>query len=71
MKQCKVCKIEIPKERLEVLPHTETCVKHSTEQAYVGVMDFPHKTGSSLVKVKPSSDPEAYRRMMRAYHRSR
>lgn len=71
VKHCKVCDCEIPKERLEALPNTETCVKHSVEKAYVGVMCFPHKTGSSLVKVKPNENPEALRRMMRAHKRER
>lgn len=69
--KCEVCQTEIPMERLEILPHTTTCVRHSTEQAYVGAMDFHHKSTSVLVKVKPNQDPEAFRRMKRAYHRER
>lgn len=28
-RRCVVCDREIPKARLKLLPHTETCVKHS------------------------------------------
>jgi hypothetical protein len=61
--KCKTCNEEIPQARLEVLPNTTTCIKHSTVQGYVGVMDFPHKTGSYLVKVRPDENAEGLRRM--------
>jgi len=68
MRQCKICHIEIPFDRLEVLPYTDTCVKHSEERAYVGVLEFSHKTAPYLVKTKSE---ESERRMWRAYRRSR
>lgn len=32
MKLCRVCRTEIPQARLEIIPHTETCVSHSSEK---------------------------------------
>lgn len=74
--QCKVCDVIIPLGRLESLPDTETCIKHSTEQAYIGVPSYAHKTAAEVAKVKP--DPEApdglgesVRQLLRGYHRGR
>ena len=35
--KCVGCEVEIPEERLEVLPGVKTCVKCSDEKARVGV----------------------------------
>jgi hypothetical protein len=70
MRKCEICQIEIPESRLETLPHTTTCVKHSTEQAYVGVMSYPHKTGGFLCKMRPENE-EGLRQMLRGYNRKR
>lgn len=70
MRRCKTCDEEIPQARLECIPDTETCVKHSTVKGYLGVLEFGHKTGGYVVKVDPSNE-EGVRRMWRAYHRSR
>ena len=34
MKLCKVCGNEIPEGRLKVLPETNTCVQHSTQEKF-------------------------------------
>lgn len=52
---CIHCNVEIPKVRLEALPHTKTCVKCSTEKSYIGFMDWHHKTAPELVLVCPSN----------------
>lgn len=70
-KTCESCGIEIPKERLEALPGVTTCVNHSTEEAWHGFMVFDHKTAPTLMKVKPKTDPEAFRQMLRAHNRDR
>lgn len=37
-KICKVCGVEIPPKRLEILPHTQTCTKHSVAEKKVGMI---------------------------------
>ena len=37
-RDCEVCGVSIPKARLDVLPHTTTCVNCSKEKSKVGVM---------------------------------
>jgi len=69
-KTCIHCKIEIPKSRLEALPHTETCVKCSTEKSYIGFMDWHHKTAPELVLVCPSNS-ENVRRATAIHKRKR
>jgi hypothetical protein len=41
---CIVCNSEIPEGRLKILPHTRTCVNHSTTSAYAA---RPVHTGTS------------------------
>lgn len=67
---CDTCKQMIPMERLEILPHTTTCVKHSREAGYVGVQVFSHKTAPEVAKVK-ADNKEAVRQLWRGYNRSR
>ena len=59
---CKVCGVEIPAGRLKILPHTKTCVNHSTEGAWkvnvitVGDIDKDdHYQDVEIIK-----DPKAY-----------
>lgn len=33
-KQCIICDADIPQGRLNILPHTKTCVNHSTTEPY-------------------------------------
>ena len=68
--RCEHCKIPIPFGRLELLPDTTTCVKHSTEAGYVGVNIFAHKTAPEVMMVKGDNE-ESVRQMWRAYHRKR
>ena len=49
MKSCVCCLSPITAERLEVLPHTNVCVRCSTEQKYLGANDYTHKTAPTLV----------------------
>lgn len=67
---CIVCHNPIPEERLEILPHTKTCVKCSTEEKMVGYMDYYHKTAPNLVIIDPK-DKESMRRATRVFNRSR
>lgn len=67
---CITCEQEIPAERLEILPHTKTCVKCSNEKKKVGFMDFGHKTAPVLVVINPENS-EDLRRATRVFNRSR
>jgi hypothetical protein len=67
---CDTCEKVIPLERLEAVPHTTTCVKHSREAGYVGVMNYAHKTAGEVAMVK-SDNKEAVRQLWRGYHRGR
>ena len=46
--KCKVCGTEIPYERLEVVPSTQFCVKHSNEQSFQ-LIDLLRKTYLNLL----------------------
>ncbi len=65
--QCEICGQEIPAERLEILPETTRCVQHSEEEKNIGFMDFPHKTGSELVRLDPTKTED--RRLAERYSR--
>lgn len=67
---CETCNKPIPYERLEALPKTTTCVEHSREAGYVGVMNYAHKTAGEVAMVK-SDNEEAVRQLWRGYHRGR
>ncbi len=43
-RRCVVCNVLIPEGRLKILPHTRTCVNHSTTSAYAA---RPIHTGTS------------------------
>jgi hypothetical protein len=68
--KCAVCQIDIPAERLEILPHTKTCVSCSTEEKRVGFMCFEHKTAPFLVTVD-GKNKEQLRQAKRAFRRAR
>ena len=70
MKKCICCDCEIPVERIEILPHTQHCVKCSTEPKKVGYNDFYHKTAPELCIVDPTNK-EDLRRAKRQYWRRR
>lgn len=67
---CLECGCQIPAERLEILPNTDTCASCSKTQAYVGFMDWYHKTAPEIVMVNPSNK-EDVRRAIRVNCRSR
>ena len=69
-RDCDVCGIAIPMERLEMLPHTTTCVHHSDEQTSVVFEVYDHKTAPRLAIIDPRNR-EALRRAVRAYRRAR
>lgn len=73
---CEVCKEYILFARLEALPDTTTCEKHSKEGKYIGVPLFSHKTAPTVAMVKedksaPDGKGEAVRMLMRGYKRGR
>jgi hypothetical protein len=58
---CENCQTVISPARLEAVPHTSTCVRCSKEKAYIGFMDWHHKTAPEIVLIDPSNK-EALRR---------
>lgn len=70
MKICIKCKVQIPKERLEILPDTNTCVKCSSVKKVRGYQIFAHKTGGQCVTISPEDD-ESIRLAERAHRRAR
>lgn len=70
MRTCYKCKSVIPRERLEVLPDTQTCVQCSGVQKYVGAMIFDHKTAPRLAFVRPENK-EAVQALKRFVNRAR
>ena len=70
MKTCSNCNIEIPIERLEILPHTKTCVNCSTERAKVCFQVYSHKTAPELILIDGDNE-EAIRLARRVHRRSR
>jgi|TARA_R100000353_G_C6472378_1_gene186927 hypothetical protein len=67
---CGICSAEIPKERIEAIPGTTTCVKCSGVKNVHGFMVFGHKTGGELVMISPDNT-EAMRQAQRSNKRSR
>lgn len=67
---CTGCGQPIDQERLEVLPHTTTCVGCSKEPKVIGFMEYAHKTAGYVVFVR-EDDTESLRRAKRAYRRAR
>lgn len=73
MRKCKSCGCEIPAERLEVLPHTEYCVRHSQERANLVYMVQDHKTAAYAVVIDANGPgaAERVRQARRAHRRGR
>ncbi len=69
-KLCSKCDCVIPEERLEILPHTTTCVKCSKEKRKLVFHVYDHKTAPSLVVID-GNDREAIRLAKRANRRAR
>jgi len=67
---CEICQEPIPQERLEAIPGTTRCVRHSGTIKRMGLMDYCHKTAPSLVVLDPENK-EAVRLARRAFNRSR
>lgn len=70
MKTCSKCGVEIPAERLEILPDTTTCVKHSREKRKIAFNVYDHKTAPSLIIIS-GEDREAIRLARRVHRRAR
>jgi hypothetical protein len=75
MKNCCICNEVIPEGRLKALPHTNTCVQHSTTGRYsANIVSYgdPEK-GELNQEVEIIRDPkavanlEAYRKQMGSY----
>lgn len=71
MKNCAICGMEIPKERVEAL-ETDLCLPCAKKNVSkkIGFMDFGHKTAPSLVVID-SRNKEAVRLATRAFRRAR
>jgi len=73
--ECEVCNAPILLGRLEAIPETTRCAKHSNEGRYIGVPNFSHKTAPEVSKVKMDPDVpgggESVRQLMRGYRRGR
>ena len=67
---CESCGKKIPRERLECVPETTTCVGCSKVPVYRGFMEYGHKTAGFLVML-PNDDDESVRRAERAFRRAR
>jgi hypothetical protein len=57
---CKVCGATIPERRVK-LGYKDTCVNHSTQQKYTGIVSAVGKTDYEVVIVK---DPEVARHLV-------
>jgi hypothetical protein len=71
MRDCKVCGQPIHPERLEVLPHTDTCTAHSTVKASIGFMVPTAAKGCAPVLHVVPDNKEALRQAQRANRRHR
>lgn len=69
-RHCVTCQVAIDPERLEVLPHTTTCCKCSTEPKRLAFMTYEHKTAGYVQFIDPRNT-EAVRQARRAYRRAR
>lgn len=70
---CIYCKTDVGIDRYEFLMETNRkiiCKECSAENRAVGFMDYPHKTGATLVMV-PSNAKETIRILNRANRRAR
>jgi hypothetical protein len=67
---CVTCGEGIPPERLEILPHAETCVRCSTEPRAVGFQIYAHKTAGEVFILR-GDDTEGIRQARAVYERKR
>lgn len=70
-RKCRACGQTIPLERLELLPNTTTCIKHSTVARSMGFMVPNASKGTALELQFIPQNPEAQRIARRAHRRSR
>lgn len=64
MKHCKVCGIEIPAKRVEILPHTTTCVNHSTAEKFgLNIVQVGNLEDDGYQEVEVVRNPEALREL--------
>ena len=68
--KCEHCGERIPPARLEILPHTTTCVGCSTEPKMVGFQVYAHKTAGEVFMV-PGDNAEGIRQARAVYERKR
>lgn len=61
-KPCITCGKVIPYERLDALPHTETCINCSTEEMKLGFTSWDKKTPELII----SNNIEQYQKYDRA-----
>ncbi len=71
MVKCSECGIEIPAERLEALPDTDTCIKCSRVKKAIGYMVPTASKGCAPVLMRVSDDPESQRQADNANRRKR
>lgn len=74
MKLCKVCGVEIPSKRVELLPHTTTCVNHSTTERFgSNIVQYGNPEDDGFQEIEIIRDPktlrdlEKYKRMQGNY----
>jgi hypothetical protein len=71
MRNCETCGQPIDPERLEILPHTTTCPKHSTVERPIGFMIANASKGTALSLEIVPDNKEALRQAVRANRRCR
>jgi hypothetical protein len=69
-KTCEECGNPIPAVRLEILPDTTTCVKHSQVKKHFVMPVYSHKTAPEMVVIE-GDDIESIRLANRANERGR
>lgn len=70
-RHCRFCNCEIHPDRLEILPDTQTCTKHSTVTAPIGFMIPTAAKGCAPVLAIVPNNKEARRQAFRANKRHR
>ncbi len=70
-RRCQICDHEIPAERLEALPNTQTCTEHSKATAPVGFMIPTAAKGCAPILMVVPNNREAHRQAFRANKRHR
>jgi hypothetical protein len=70
-RRCRVCGEPIHPERLELIPNTQTCTKHSTAQKKAGFMVPTAAKGTAPVLIFLPEDKESRRQAENAHLRKR